>query len=396
LPAAATRREWRIIGITSAGHALCHTGELVFAGILLALKQEFDLSPYQVTLLGLAGYVLMGVGAVPVGLWTDRWSARGVLTVYFFALALAATAVVLAPTAGLLAAALTGLGAALSLYHPAGLAMIAHGCRARGRAMGVNGVAGSLGVALGPALGMAMVSLGEWRLAYALIAGASLLSGIALIFLHVDESAAREARAKPADNGTPLARAVDSRGLGLLLLATMLGGFNYRCLLTALPTYLKETDLLVPGVLAFLVLALGGVGQIMGGHTADRVSPARLYVVLIAALGPLAILMAHGSAVTGVGAAAVLAIFLFATQPVENVLLAGLTAPQRRSTLYGVKFLLSFGLGALGAQLVGVVWEETGSLAPVFDVLAAGAFLMAGVAAWFRARRLRTFGEPGA
>src|SRR5262249_51216290 len=81
--------EWPIIAITSVGHTLCHTAELVFAGVLIALKREFELPPDQVTLLGLAGYMLMGVGAIPVGLWTDRLGSRYMLILYFFGMAAA-------------------------------------------------------------------------------------------------------------------------------------------------------------------------------------------------------------------------------------------------------------------------------------------------------------------
>ena len=153
----------------------------------------FELQPGQVTLLGLSGYILMGLGAVPTGLWTDRWGARRVLVVYFFWLAAAAGLVALAPSAWALALALTGLGAALSLYHPAALTLITHGCRTQGRAMGINGVAGSIGVAVGPALGASLAYLGHWRLAYVLIAAVSLLAGFAMTFLRIDDSIGQHA-----------------------------------------------------------------------------------------------------------------------------------------------------------------------------------------------------------
>jgi MFS transporter, FSR family, fosmidomycin resistance protein len=84
-----------------------------------------------------------------------------------------------------------------------------------------------------------------------------------------------------------------------------------------------------------------------------------------------------------VAAAAGLAVFLFAQQPVENTMLAQVTSRRRRSTFFGFKFALTFGVGALGTQLVGVIWQETGSLAPVFDVVAGSALLMALLALLF-------------
>ncbi|MCI0457889.1 MAG: MFS transporter, partial [Gemmataceae bacterium] len=208
------------------GHTLCHISELVFAGVLATLMVEFELQPDQVTLLGLSGYVLMGLGAVPTGLWTDRWGARRVLLVYFFWLAAAAGAVALASSAWTLAAALTGLGAAISLYHPAGLTLITHGCRTHGRAMGINGVAGSVGVAVGPALGAYLAYLGHWRLAYVLIAAASLLAGVAMIFLRIEDAVRAPVPRRSEDDPVPNTSA---QGLWLLFVAMLLGGLNYRC-----------------------------------------------------------------------------------------------------------------------------------------------------------------------
>jgi MFS family permease len=398
-PDAPPGQEWRIISITSVGHTLCHIGELMFAAILVALCQEFDLERDQTTLLGLAGFILFGVGAVPTGLWTDRWGSKRVLLVYFFALAAAALGVALAPTPLMLALALTALGAAISLYHPAGLTMIAHGCRVRGRAMGINGVAGSLGVAAGPALGIFFAGIGHWRLGYVLLAAASFLSGLVMLMLRLEEPVIEEPRPSVEANGDAKAAEVDNRGLWLLLLTMMLGGLNYRCLMTALPTFLagSEADAgsLKNGALwTFLVLAAGGLGQYAGGHTADRFQPFKFYFLLIAATVPLALLMAHGGWVMAVPAAGVLAVFLFAQQPVENTIMAHITSPRRRSTLYGIKFLLTFGVGALGVQLVGIIWQQTDSMAPVFDLFAIGALLMALLAVAFRFVRLRGATPP--
>jgi MFS family permease len=372
---------------------------LVFAGALPTLLVEFQLQPDQVTLLGLTGYILLGLGAVPSGLATDRWGARRVLTVYFFGVAGAAGTVAMARTAWELAAALTGLGAALSLFHPAGLALITHGCRAQGRAMGINGVAGSIGVALGPVLGMYLALRGQWRLAYVLVAGLGLLAGLAMLLLRVDDSFRRHRRGSDAEGRAPQLRSSSSRGLWLLFAAMLLGGLNYRCLVTALPTFLTGTG---PGpgsghqggqLFTLVILALGGVGQFVGGHTADRVQPLRFYAGLIAATVPLALLMAHAGGVVPVAAAAVLAMFMFGQQPVENVIMAQVTSPQRRSTMFGLKFMLTFGVGALGAQLVGLLWRWTGSLAPVFDVFAGSALFMAILATCFSLRQ-RTGEDP--
>lgn len=88
-------RERLLIGITSLGHFLCHLGELVFVGAMFAVRDEFHLDPKQTAVLPTFGYVLMGVGALPVGVWADWWGPTRVLQIYFLAMAAVAGLVAL-------------------------------------------------------------------------------------------------------------------------------------------------------------------------------------------------------------------------------------------------------------------------------------------------------------
>ncbi len=164
-----------------------------------------------------------------------------------------------------------------------------------------------------------------------------------------------------------------------------LGGFNYRCLMTALPSFLAGADVagnpMTAGFLTTLILLAGGcLGQISGGLLADSLGARRIYLVLVSSLIPLSILLAlFTGAILPALVAGFLAIGMFAQQPVENSLLAESTSHGRRSTTYGLKFVLTFGIGALGAEVVGMIWEEFAGLRPVFYVMAASAGLMTGL-----------------
>jgi MFS family permease len=131
----------------------------------------------------------------------------------------------------------------------------------------------------------------------------------------------------------------------------------------------------------FLVFLFGGLGQYLTGRFADWVSPVRLYVGLVAASVPLALLLAASAGVGAIGAATAMALALvhFGTQPAENVLIAEHTPVRLRSTSYGIKFLVTFGLGALGAPAVGLLWRTTATLAWTFVYFAAIAVVIAGV-----------------
>ena len=174
--------------------------------------------------------------------------------------------------------------------------------------------------------------------------------------------------------------------LALLYLAMMLSGFNYRALMTALPTYLTAEASGVylgtgTGVAVLAVFLVGGAGQFFGGRWADRGHAIGLYVSLVALSVPLALLLAWSA---GVGPFAVLtamalATVHFSTQPIENLLIARHTPARLRSTSYGFKFLVTFGVGALGAPVVGLLWRQTGTLAWSFVLFAGVGVVVTGI-----------------
>ncbi len=379
-----TRSETSILGVTVVGHCLCHWSVLIVTGLLVTLQQEFGLTEFWVTALPLLGYILMGVGAVPAGMMTDRWGSRTVLLIYFGLTGLACATASVAPSAWALTGALTLLGAAVSLYHPTGLAMISHGIRKRGQALGIHGVAGAVGLA-GSSFGLFMASHGNWRAAYAIVAVVALMAGAGLWMLPIRD----ERHETPHADDAASAQAVDTgvlKLLALMYLAMMLSGFNYRSLMTAMPTFLTATENGVyagtgKGGVVLAVFLVGGIGQFFGGRMADRGSAVGLYVTLVALSVPMALLLAvsGGVGVFGMAAAMCLASAHFGTQPVENLLIARHTPARLRSTSYGIKFLVTFGLGALGAPAVGFLWRQTGTLAWTYVMFAAVAVVVTGV-----------------
>lgn len=407
--------ERRIIALTSAGHALCHICELAYVALIPAVMSEFQLTADEAAAMGVPAVILYGVGAVPSGLWADRRGTHQALTAYFVLVSLAALGVFFAQTKWTLCAALTLLGAAISIYHPVGLAMLSHGCRNRGRAMGINGVAGSLGVAIGPSMAIYMAAELSWRMTYVAIAALGVLGWLACQIFGGHIIPTTHSR-----GGTPFQPKTRPRVgvLAILFLAMLVGGFNYRAITTALPTYLSDyqvenDDTSKIGTMesqatvvssahvgaassaqrssdgsgiVFLVFALGGFGQLAGGFLADRFRPAVVYAVAIAATIPCALLMTRIAEPAGVAVTAALAIFMFAEQPLENTMIAEATPSGWRSTVYGLKFILAFGVASIGMYAAGFVWEHKG-LPRVFDMYALGGAVMALLAVWYAVKQ---------
>ncbi len=373
------RSERSILIVTGIGHALCHWCALLVTGIFTPLRAEFGLTGFQVSALPVIGYVLMGVGALPAGYFTDRWGPKPMLVTYFISTALACVFAALATSAFTFAVALTLLGAAVSLYHPTGLAMISHGLEKRGQAMGVHGIAGSIGLC-GGAFAMFLAELWNWRVGYWVMGGVSILSLVVMLCLPIelqeDTGDAVEPNAPSTEPRKPPLRL-----LVFLFVPMMLSGINYRAVMTALPTYLAGGDdnSTLTKLLLFLVFIAGGASQFIMGRRADRSHPSKLYAALIAISVPLALILAWtgGGSLIAIAVAVALAVVHFGTQPVENLLIAEHTPRSLRSVSYGLKFTLTFGLGPVAVPLVGYMWDATGTLAWTFVLFAAIAVVVA-------------------
>jgi MFS family permease len=191
---------------------------------------------------------------------------------------------------------------------------------------------------------------------------------------------------KRNDGDGPIARML------IPLYAAMLcGGLTYRALVTTMPTFLVDGDsagegLRKGGAITLAVLAVGGVGQLLGGRLSDRMRPTLLYFILIVGALPAALLLGLGAGAGTIAGAAILAFFTFSVQPVENNLLAQASPSHRRATLYGLKFAPAFGIGALGTPAVGWIWAQTGDLANVFLLIAVFLGTMAVLAGFIAAR----------
>ncbi|MGB5685540.1 MAG: hypothetical protein WBM35_07000, partial [Candidatus Electrothrix sp.] len=83
---------------------------------------------------------------------------------------------------------------------------------------------------------------------------------------------------------------------------------------------------------------------------------------------PFAFLIGTATDIPLILLAALHSFFLLGMQPLENTLVAKLTPAWMRSSAYGMKFILTFGVGALSVKLIKIV-EQGWGLPLVFPVL---------------------------
>ncbi len=111
------------------------------------------------------------------------------------------------------------------------------------------------------------------------------------------------------------------------------------------------------------------LGQYTGGRIAEQRDPRYSLLVFHLITIPAAVCMALGNEAVLVGLAFVFFFFLLGMQPMENTLVACYTPRRLHHSAYGMKFVLTFGIGALAVKMVGLI-ESRFSLEASFYALA--------------------------
>ena len=360
-----TSREKSILAAMSACHALVHSYMLVFPTIYKSLGEGLNLEFARVGLVGMVSYMAFGFGALPAGFFVDRFGARNLVMLCLAGTTLASVLTFVAGSGIAVAVALVLLGFFASLYHPAGLAMISMNVKDVGKAVGIHGMAGTLGVAVAPLIAGIMTSRFAWQYSYLLLGfvGAALL-----VYILLTSKAAGIGSGATSGETTRGGEAKSAwRELVVIYVVVLIYGLIYRGVMTFFPSYLSERvpfigdDVGRLGYVSSGILVISIIGPLMGGYLASHSKDIRRSLFgVFAALAMLSVgfYFLYGVALVLVVAPTVLLIFCF--QPLQNTLIARLSHDRRRGMAYGINFTLSFGVGGVAAGIGGVIGEKYG------------------------------------
>ena len=371
-----------LTGFTMLGHATFHTYELVIPLFVVVWLDEFGLTPAVIGVVVGASYALTGVGALPAGLLADAYSAKRLVLICIAGMAAGFALLATARGLAMITIGLLVWGAASSVYHPAGLTLISRGAEARGTAFAYHGIAGNVGVAMGPLLGAVLLVFLDWRavvLALVAPAAVALILATRLQFNETAGTAARETDGGEKTEGLRDLRSVvaDSKvlfagGFALVFLVGNLYGLYYRGAFTFLPEVLAGFAVFDPITLGSQaiepsryvysgLLVFGAAGQYVGGKLVDRVPAER---ALVGSLVPLLV------------AAALLGFLVFMEAPINQEVVSRHVPPEARGLSFGYTYLAVFGVGAAGAAGAGLVLTRSSATA-LFGALTAVAAVAA-------------------
>ncbi len=375
---------------SNLGHSYSHIFMLLYPTVVLALENELNMSYGELIALLTVGYVLFGVGALPAGWLGDRWSMVGMMLVFFIGLGAASILTGLMSTPLGIAVGLALIGLFASIYHPVGMAWLLRNAVNPGKALGVNGIFGSLGVAGAGLIAGVLTDLVSWRAAFIIPGVVALGTGLAMALCVrlgrlVEVKSDRHPRVEASRN--------DRLRAFIVLSVTMLcAGIMFQAISTALPKVFAERVSTITGgtalgagglVSAVYLLAAGA--QVLGGHLADRYSPRAVYALSYLVLAPLWVMAAYLEELALLLVVSTALFLNTSAVPVENVLLARFSPSRWRGTAFGAKFVLALGVGALAVPMVAVIHELSGGFFWFFAVLTGLAVVVA-VTAWLLPR----------
>jgi len=362
--------------LLNVAHAIDHMFLLIFATAVVSIAQEFgfarweDLMPYSV-----GAFFMFGLGSVPSGRLGDLWGRRAMMLVFFFGMGASAILVSMSQGPWSIAAALTLLGAFSSIYHPVGIPMLVQGAARPGTTIGINGLAGNLGIAVAALVTGFLVKYLGWRAAFAIPGVVCLLAGLLFARVAPRES---EPPARRTTRVVALPRATMARIVAVMTMTAITGSLLFNFTTNGNGQLLRERfvgiveDPATLGVLLAAVYSVASLAQVVVGRLIDRYPLRRLYLSIVLLQPPLLALAAVAEGWLLLVLQTGFMIVIFGAIPFTDAMIVRYVDDRMRSRVTGIRLAISFGVSSLAVWMLGPVVKVAG-----FDALL---YAMSGIA----------------
>lgn len=356
---------WRLTSLLlNIAHALDHLMLLVFATAVSAIARDFgvgrweDLMPYTT-----GAFVMFGIGSFPAGRLGDLWGRRAMMLIYFFGMGAAALLIAATRDPWQLALALSLMGGFAAIYHPVGIPMLLRHASKPGLTIGINGMAGNLGIALAAMSTGFFIQYADWRTAF--VAPGLLSIACGLLFM----------KFAPVEGDAPAKRATRQLELPVgtrnrvLLVMTMLAItssilFNFttngngELLKARLPILAEQPALL--GMLLAVVYGLSSLSQLAVGRMIDSYPIRNVMLGIIACQGPVFLFAAYSEGWMLYAAMIMFMVLVFGGIPFTDAIIARYVDDSIRSRVSGMRLAVSFGVSSLAVWALGPAVKAAG------------------------------------
>jgi FSR family fosmidomycin resistance protein-like MFS transporter len=362
-----------VLGAVSFVHVLNDMMQSVIVAIYPLLKGEFDLSFFQIGAITLTFQLTASLLQPVVGAVTDKKQLPYSLPVGMFFTLAGLLLMSVAPTYPILLLSVGLIGCGSSVFHPESsrVARMASGGK-YGLAQSVFQIGGNVGQALGPLLAAGIVlkfgrsHVGWFGLA-ALLAIVVLLQVSRWYSRHIDE---RVRKRLPTDQPM-FPKPVVHRTLGVLMVLMFSKFFYLASISSYYEFYLIHhfgLSMTAATNLLSVFLVAVAAGTLIGGPIGDRIGRRQVIWFSILGIAPFTLLLPHVDLAWTVGLTVIIGVVLASAFP-AIIVYAQDMIPHRIGMVSGMFYGLSFGLGGIGAAVLGVV-ADAYSIEFVYQVCA--------------------------
>ncbi|WP_075180517.1 MFS transporter [Pantoea sp. 1.19] len=372
-PPAPRRTLFKVLGAISLAHLLNDMIQSLILAIYPLLARDFSLNFVQVGLITLTYQVTASLLQPLIGAWTDKrpqpWSLPIGMGFTLSGLVMLASAQSYGMV--LVAAALVGTGS--SVFHPESsrVARMASGGR-HGLAQSLFQVGGNVGSSLGPLLAALVIApYGKGNVAWFTLA--ALLAIVVLLQIsRWYQAQQRSAGGRPAETSVhALPRGKVAAAVAILLVLI----FSKYFYLTSISSYytfylMHKFGLAIQDAQLHLFAFLFAVaaGTVIGGPVGDKIGRKAVIWGSILGVLPFTLLLPHAD-LAWTGVLSVIIGFVLASAFSAILVYAQELMPGRIGMVSGLFFGFAFGMGGVGAAVLGVVADHQG-IDVVYDICA--------------------------
>ena len=352
--------------LLNVGHAVDHMFLLIFATAVASIAADFgysnwtDLMPY-----GVGAFFMFGLGALPAGRLGDMWGRRVMMIIFFAGMGIAAILVALTQNAWQLAGALVVLGSFAAIYHPVGIPMLVERVHNPGHVIGVNGLAGNLGIAVAALVTGFLIKWFGWRTAFALPGVLSL--GCAVLFaIYCPRETEAPSRRKGGKAVVQLTPAMLARAFMVMTVAAIASSLIFNFTTNGNAQLLAEgfrgilEDPAMLGALLALVYAVASLTQLVVGRLIDTMPFKPLQLWMSIAQIPLLIFVAHAQSWWLFAGLLGTMMLVFGSIPFTDAMIVRYVDDRLRSRVAGMRLTVAFGISSFAVWLLGPLVKNIG------------------------------------
>jgi MFS family permease len=342
--------------LLNLGHAVDHWVIAIFLYTVSVIAGVWGADWKELTPYAFGASFMFGAGSIVSGKLGDSWGRRSMMIIFFAGIGVSCLLIALCQNKWQIGAALTVMGAFASIYHPVGIPMIVQGADRPGFVIGVNGLVGNLGIAIGASLSVLLATHYGWQMAYVVPGIVCLIAAVlfATVVPKEQEAPARR-KAKMLD----LPPNVMAKVFFIMTCAAVTGSIVFNFTTNSNGEMLKAriADLAADPALLSLVLfgvfTVASLAQLIVGSLIDRYPLKTVYLPILVAQVPLFLIAAYAQGWALIGVTTLFMVFVFGAIPFTDAMIVRYVDDRMRSRVTGMRLAIGFGVSSLVVAAIG-------------------------------------------